>query len=171
MLGWAKWLSVGSFNAVLISGTYFGSNIISLVCSMLTLRYLFFYTSLTIGFSEIWLIEHGSFELLSSVGQVVWYLLSLGSNLRLLVFSKLDQTKLVPSVETLFRNARWLEREVAEMSDIWFTAKRDRRALFLVALLYWGVLRKAFPTGGFNELRLWPSLGQVVTLHLNWQDF
>ncbi len=170
MLGWARWLSVGSFNSVFISGTSFGANIVAVVCSANILKFFLFYSSLTLGFSDIWLIEHGSFELISRVGNVVWYLLSLGVGLRLLVFSGLSAGKTIPSIETLFRNARWLEREVAEMSDIWFTGKRDRRALFLVALLYWGVLRKSFPTSGFSELRLWPSLGQVVALHVNWQD-
>jgi len=168
MLGWLKWLSVSSFSSALVSNVSFGSNIVSVICSVILLKYFLYYTNLTSGFSDLWLIEHGSFELISRIGTVIWYLISLGTGLRLLVFSGLSSSKKVPSVETLFRNARWLEREVAEMSDIWFSGKRDRRALFLVALLYWGVLRKSFPTGGFSELRLWPALGQVVALHLNW---
>jgi NADH:ubiquinone oxidoreductase subunit C len=42
--------------------------------------------------------------------------------------------RVLPSIERLFRNARWLEREVGEMHGWFFSAKRDRRALFLMPL-------------------------------------
>lgn len=56
------------------------------------------------------------------------------------------------------------------MHDVWFTSKRDRRALFLVPLLYWGPLRKAYPTSGFFELRLQVGEGRLCAYHLSWLD-
>ena len=74
------------------------------------------------------------------------------------------------TIEIAFRNARWLERESGEMHDIWFKQKRERRALFLVTLLYWGPLRKTYPTSGFFELRLHANDGKLYAFHNSWLD-
>ena len=50
-----------------------------------------------------------------------------------MMFAAARQRKL-PSIEGLYRNARWLERELGEMHGWFFTTKRDRRALFLMPL-------------------------------------
>jgi hypothetical protein len=52
------------------------------------------------------------------------------------------------------------------MHDLFFRGKRDRRALFLVAVLFWGVLLKAFPVDGFYELGMSALTGQLVALHV-----
>lgn len=96
--------------------------------------------------------------------QLLWYLFVLGPCIRHLVFT-INQSS-VASIETLYRNARWLERESGEMSDLWFTQKRDRRALFLVPLLYWGPLRRAFPTSGFFDLRLSAQGAKLTAFHI-----
>lgn len=56
------------------------------------------------------------------------------------------------------------------MGGIWYSAKRDRRALFLVPLLYWGPLRKAFPVGGFFELRQSIDSVGLVVAHISFLD-
>lgn len=56
------------------------------------------------------------------------------------------------------------------MGALWYSDKRDRRALFLVPLLYWGPLRRGFPVGGFFELRLIPAEGRVGVFHISWVD-
>jgi len=155
---------------MLTTGNVVNSGLVVLLCPSNLVKYLITYLSLSIGFSKPWLVEHGAFELVSKHNLVVWYILSLGVNLRVLLFAPILQAVSLPSIEGIFRNARWLEREVSEMGDLWYAGKRDRRALFLVALLYWGVLRKTFPASGFVELRLLPSASQVVAFHVNWQD-
>ena len=92
----------------------------------------------------------------------------LKSQARLLVLT-LGQRGLA-SIETWYRNARWLERESGEMLDVWFAAKRDRRALFLVPLLYWAPLRRVFPVSGFFELRLAGGEGRLAAFHITWLD-
>lgn len=79
-------------------------------------------------------------------------------------------SSLPDTVELFFRNARWLERECAEMFAVWYQKKRDRRSLFLVPLLYWGVLRLFFPVAGFFELRLDLSRGSVGLFHVSALD-
>ena len=70
------------------------------------------------------------------------------------------------TVEGLRRNARWLERELAEMHGAYIVGKRDRRALFLLGALYWGVLEKAFPVQGFFELSLGLLDGRLLVTHV-----
>lgn len=110
------------------------------------------------------------YELGSGLGDrlLAWYLFMVASSQRCLLFV-LSQRGLV-SVESLFRNARWLERESGEMHDLWFAQKRDRRALFLVPLLYWAPLRKAYPVSGFYELRLNTVEGRLYPYHVSWLD-
>lgn len=67
------------------------------------------------------------------------------------------------SIERLFRNSRWLEREVSENLGLFFSGKRDSRALFLVPILYWAVFKKDFPAEGLTELRLDPWSGKIFS--------
>jgi len=95
------------------------------------------FCSLALGTFRSWLLEHGAYELLTVVSSVVvWYVISLAYLYRVLVLTCVGRSRALCSIEGVFRNSRWLEREVAEMVDIWYRGKRDRRALFLVPLLY-----------------------------------
>jgi hypothetical protein len=47
------------------------------------------------------------------------------------------------------------------MFGIYFSEKRDRRALFLVPFLFWAPLQPAFPVDGVVELRLDPWAQQL----------
>ena len=121
------------------------------------LRYSYFFRGTT-------LVEHSAVDLphLATVEgnnsvvhthPITWYLF-LGSELsRLFVFNlgggKVHQNM---SIERLFRNARWLERETGEMYNIFFSGKSDRRALFTIPLFYAAPLRKKYPTSGLYEL-------------------
>lgn len=122
--------------------------------------------------TSCWLTEMGAYELPTAVPNavVLWYMFTVGCMhiRRFLLFT--CTSKIESSLECCFRNARWLEREVGEMLNVWFKGKRDRRALFLVPLLYWGVLRRYFPAGGFFEVRLWGSEGRIAIFHITWLD-
>jgi hypothetical protein len=125
---------------------------------------------LSVGFLSVWLVEHSAFEVGLGVGErsLFWYLFNVGvvMQLRLFIFT---WGRCLASCESLFRNARWLEREVGEALNVWYGTKRDRRALFLVPLLYWGTLRRYFPVVGFYELRVMGG-GRIVAFHLSWLD-
>lgn len=56
------------------------------------------------------------------------------------------------------------------MHALFFKAKRDRRALFLMPLLYWAPLRKVFPVGGFYEVRLQALTGKLHLTHNTWLE-
>ncbi len=51
---------------------------------------------------------------------------------------------------------------MGEAFNFFFKKKHDRRALFLVPLLYQAPLRKVFPVGGFFELVLSPVNRSLV---------
>lgn len=88
---------------------------------------------------------------------VMWYLFNCNS-LKTCIFLPASNLK---SIEGFFRNSRWLERETSENLGVYFSGKRDSRALFLVPTLFWAVLRKDFPTEGLVELRLDPWTGKL----------
>jgi NADH:ubiquinone oxidoreductase subunit C len=127
-------------------------------------------------FYRTWLVDIGAYELRlglwagAAAPATLWHLFRSPSGAPLLVLSVAGRRRESPSVEHLFRNARWLEREVSEMHGWRFTAKRDRRSLFLSPLLSWAPLRKSFPTGGFYEARLDPLTSRVTFAHVSWAD-
>jgi NADH:ubiquinone oxidoreductase subunit C len=133
------------------------------------------------GMYRTWLVEHGGYEVLynglsrnsdSMVGNttVLWYSFLSVSGYRFIMFLISMKLKSSVSLERVYRNARWLEKETGEMHDWYFTCKRDRRALFLVPLLYWAPLRKVFPVSGFYEIRLNPRDGSLYPSHVSWLD-
>lgn len=115
------------------------------------------------------LLEHSVYQIAAPTGStsLSWFLFSMGRCLRVFI---LTWATAQCSIEHFFRNARWLERESAEMFNVWYALKRDRRSLFLVPLLYWGALRRYFPTSGFFELRTAVSEGRVYVYHITWLD-
>lgn len=64
----------------------------------------------------------------------------------------IKHSKKVQSIENLYKNANWVEREVSEMFSIAFTFKKDIRSLLLDYSKNEYPMLKDFPTEGFNEL-------------------
>ena len=56
------------------------------------------------------------------------------------------------SVDNIYRNASWLEREVSEMYNIKYLNKKDNRSLLLDYSRNEYPMLKDFPTEGFNEI-------------------
>jgi len=94
-----------------------------------------------------------------------WSLFEGGARQRFLV---LQLGKSSTSSEAFFRNARWLEREAAEMAGCFYLTKRDRRTLFGLPIFYSNPLRKAFPVGGVFDLGLCPLTHKLVFRHVSW---
>lgn len=120
-----------------------------------------------------WLLDLGAYESsvltfssCAKVSQVLWSLFVL-NNKRLLLLT-LDSKNTSLSSELLFRNARWLEREVSEMSGWFFLNKKDRRVLFLIPVFFSTPLKKSFPVGGFFELLLCPITSRLSYKHVSW---
>jgi hypothetical protein len=101
-------------------------------------------------------------------GVVVWYLFNRKiTQGGVLLFIP---SKVLPSCEVQFRNARWLEREVSEFFGIFFLQKRDRRALFSLPLFYGAPLQKWFPTGGLFELGVCVITFRLIFFALCWRS-
>ena len=73
------------------------------------------------------------------------------NKLRLTLFSN-NQKKNTQSIDVIYKNAHWLEREVSEMFPIKYNNKIDSRSLLLDYSKNEYPLLKDFPTEGFNEL-------------------
>ena len=73
--------------------------------------------------------------------------------LKMMLFTTYDNTTLVkiPSIDTLYKSASWLERETGEMFRISYNNKIDTRRLLLDYSKQENPLLKDYPSEGFND--------------------
>jgi NADH-quinone oxidoreductase subunit C len=84
---------------------------------------------------------------------VVYCLLSLTKNHRLIVKTTTDEATPVPTVTTLWPVAGWLEREVYDMYGVLFAGNQDLRRILTDYGFQGHPFRKDFPLTGYVELR------------------
>ena len=84
---------------------------------------------------------------------VVYCLLSVTRNLRLIVKTTTDEATPVPTVTTLWPNAGWYEREVYDMYGVLFAGNTDLRRILTDYGFEGHPFRKDFPLTGYVELR------------------
>lgn len=94
--------------------------------------------------------------------EVVYMLMSLKYNSRIRVKVCVDEITPVPSVEFLFPNASWYERETWDMYGIFFQGNKDLRRILTDYGFEGYPLRKDFPLSGYVEARYDDSLRRVV---------
>ena len=107
--------------------------------------------------------EHGYQQLMEMAGvdypsrperfEVVYMLLSLTKNHRLLVKVNASESTPVPTATTLWYNAGWLEREVFDMYGVIFSGNPDLRRILTDYGFEGHPQRKDFPLTGYQELR------------------
>lgn len=85
--------------------------------------------------------------------EVVYMLLSVTRNHRLLVKVNAAEDKPVPSVTGLWPNAGWLEREVYDLYGVIFSGNADLRRILTDYGFEGHPFRKDFPLTGYVELR------------------
>jgi len=85
--------------------------------------------------------------------EVVYMLLSLTRNHRIMVKLATDEVKPVPTVTTLWPNAGWLEREVFDMYGVLFEGNTDLRRILTDYGFEGYPFRKDFPLTGYTEVR------------------
>jgi NADH-quinone oxidoreductase subunit C len=85
--------------------------------------------------------------------QVVYMLLSLTKNHRVMVKVRAAEDTPVPTVTTLWPNAGWLEREVFDMYGVLFAGNTDLRRILTDYGFEGHPQRKDFPLTGYQELR------------------
>jgi NADH-quinone oxidoreductase subunit C len=94
--------------------------------------------------------------------EVVYMLLSLTKNHRIMVKVSTDETAPVPTVTTLWPNAGWLEREVFDMYGVRFAGNKDLRRILTDYGFEGHPFRKDFPLTGYTELRYSEDEKRVV---------
>ena len=116
--------------------------------------------------------EHGYQQLMEIAGvdypsrdervEVVYMLLSLTQNHRILVKVRAAEDTPVPTVTRLWPNAGWLEREVFDMFGVLFDGNTDLRRILTDYGFEGHPFRKDFPLTGYQELRYSEEEHRVV---------
>lgn len=94
--------------------------------------------------------------------EVVYMLLSLTRNHRIMVKLTTDEATPVPTITTLWPNAGWLEREVFDMYGVLFAGNTDLRRILTDYGFEGHPFRKDFPLTGYTELRYSEEEKRVV---------
>ena len=94
--------------------------------------------------------------------EVVYMLLSLTKNHRIMVKCSTDENTPVPTVTTLWPNAGWLEREVFDLYGVTFAGNPDLRRILTDYGFEGHPFRKDFPMTGYTELRYSEDEKRVV---------
>jgi NADH-quinone oxidoreductase subunit C len=94
--------------------------------------------------------------------EVVYMLLSLTKNHRIMVKVRAAEDTPVPSVTTLWPVAGWLEREVFDMFGVIFDGNTDLRRILTDYGFEGHPFRKDFPLTGYTELRYSEEEKRVV---------
>lgn len=94
--------------------------------------------------------------------EVVYMLLSLTKNHRIMVKCSTDEATPVPSVTGLWPNAGWLEREVFDLYGVVFDGNSDLRRILTDYGFEGHPFRKDFPMTGYIELRYSEDEKRVV---------
>jgi NADH-quinone oxidoreductase subunit C len=85
--------------------------------------------------------------------EVVYLLLSLKYNRRVIVKIRTDEATPVPTVTSIYATANWYEREVWDMYGVKFSGHPDLRRILTDYGFEGHPLRKDFPLTGFYEVR------------------
>jgi NADH-quinone oxidoreductase subunit C len=107
--------------------------------------------------------EHGYQQLMEIAGvdypqraerfELVYILLSLTKNHRIMVKVRANEDTPVPTVTTLWPNAGWLEREVYDLFGVLFEGNTDLRRILTDYGFEGHPFRKDFPLTGYAEVR------------------
>jgi NADH-quinone oxidoreductase subunit C len=94
--------------------------------------------------------------------EVVYMLLSLTTNSRIMVKCTASEDTPVPTATTLWPNAGWLEREVFDLYGVLFAGNTDLRRILTDYGFEGHPFRKDFPLTGYHELRYSEDEKRVV---------
>ena len=93
---------------------------------------------------------------------VVYILLSVKFNSRLIVKLSVDEITPIPTIEKIYPSAGWYERETWDMFGIFFQENKDLRRILTDYGFEGYPLRKDFPLSGYVEVRYDDAQRRVV---------
>ncbi len=106
---------------------------------------------------------------------IVYHLLSVSQNQRIRVKVRVAEGEIVPSVEEVYPNANWYEREAFDLYGVPFANHSDLRRILTDYGFEGHPLRKDFPLTGFVEVRYDEEEKRVVyepvSLQQEYRDF
>ena len=94
---------------------------------------------------------------------LVYLLLSLENNLRIVINIEVDEKTPLPSIVKIFPSANWMEREVFDMYGILFQDHPDLRRILTDYGFEGYPLRKDFPLTGNTEVRYSEERKKVIS--------
>jgi NADH dehydrogenase (ubiquinone) Fe-S protein 3 len=95
--------------------------------------------------------------------EVVYCLLSIKYNARVIVKTMVDEMTPIASATTVFNSANWYEREVWDLYGIYFVNHPDLRRILTDYGFQGHPMRKDFPLSGYVEVRYDDEQKRVVT--------
>ncbi|MFK4004274.1 NADH-quinone oxidoreductase subunit C [Qipengyuania sp. NPDC077563] len=114
------------------------------------------------GYQQMMEIAGADYPSRSERFEVVYMLLSLTKNNRIMVKCTASEDTPVPTVTGLWPNAGWLEREVFDMYGVLFDGNTDLRRILTDYGFEGHPFRKDFPLTGYVELRYSEDEKRVV---------
>ncbi|WP_395477367.1 NADH-quinone oxidoreductase subunit C [Rickettsia endosymbiont of Pantilius tunicatus] len=107
--------------------------------------------------------------------EVVYNLLSLKLNKRLIIKTYVSEKESVPSIINIFNAACWYEREVYDMYGVNFDGNDDKRRILTDYEFEGHPLRKDFPLTGYTQVRYDEQAKKVayepVNLDIEYREF
>lgn len=107
--------------------------------------------------------------------EVVYNLLSLKLNKRLIIKTYVSEKESVPSIINIFNAACWYEREVYDMFGINFDGNDDKRRILTDYEFEGHPLRKDFPLTGYTQVKYDEQTKKVayepVNLDIEYREF
>lgn len=107
--------------------------------------------------------------------EVVYNLLSLKLNKRLIIKTYVSEHKSIPSAISIFNAACWYEREVYDMFGINFDGNDDKRRILTDYEFEGHPLRKDFPLTGYTQVKYDEQTKKVtyepVNLDIEYREF
>ena len=106
----------------------------------------------TLKFTKFNEILHNFFNKHRVILFYSYYFFHIKVKLHLVLLLNFFQKEGLNSIDKIYKNANWLEREVSEMSGVNYTLKKDIRKLLLDYSKNENPLLKDFPIEGFSEI-------------------